>query len=752
MGEQEEIREAPRTTVEDVTPEDTIFVNQEHAERMDGAFLSIVLSASIPCGLVIIVSAILLGVIYGFEVDRNRGWPQLLLAQDAGGQLGLWATLNDWKKTGGDAAIFVDFNPSSLTAIASLTGKIIPYLSSSIMALVAFFVARRVILISQQGKNHELLSPHQMSILIGLLGGNSYGPLKDCVHYHVKHKKRWLAPIPHAFSALAIVTALALVIPIVDTWFATTVTPGKVTVVKKFDVENATTYGRGTNYTVDPYYSLNADNCNYDQWYSNNRVSGFEFPCNALWWDQNNTATGNDSTLTNTTEWDYSILNINEISETIANQSSKNSIMMWPPQNQTINSHYFLTALNLDTSVDFRASTFAVKTQCKPMTSTCFPQTPSELAEKKLQGLSATYLGDDYAFHCSSGFTGDLRSNGVSVATGLRQSSTTSMGIGFAPDAALSSMIGSSASKLEFGAYTNPLYFGAWSVGFKTLNGALKLSEVTDPWEDDPEIYYDQYNKFAWMLNCSSSVYQVSYDWVNGTIQRFDTTMVSDPLIGGVVSYPFVSGINVAHSCIEWATIKVQNSNGSKGISHDWAEYFSSCAISMLASPLQGIPPVLVQTRDDAYAATRVPIVPLFALLAFKFLYCLAVFILAVAAYKFTNPSETQSVKERLSVKGLAATAFADGPNHQQVAVKNVEQLFQPPAHEASDAEAATPSDQKVGMVMTKAGGWAFVKLAAGKVYDAVSPIFEKELMQEANTGAFGTGGKEVANWVSLVK
>lgn len=48
MGEQEEIREAPRTTVEDVTPEDTIFVNQEHAERMDGAFLSIVLSASIP--------------------------------------------------------------------------------------------------------------------------------------------------------------------------------------------------------------------------------------------------------------------------------------------------------------------------------------------------------------------------------------------------------------------------------------------------------------------------------------------------------------------------------------------------------------------------------------------------------------------------------------------------------------------------------------------------------------------------------
>lgn len=32
-------------------------------------------------------------------------------------------------------------------------------------------------------------------------------------------------------------------------------------------------------------------------------------------------------------------------------------------------------------------------------------------------------------------------------------------------------------------------------------------------------------------------------------------------------------------------------------------------------------------------------------------------------------------------------------------------------------------------MVMTETGGWAFVKLAAGKVYHAVSPIVQGELI-----------------------
>lgn len=211
MGATNEAHPSLRTTMKDLPADDDIpQINHVYAERMDGAFVSIVFSAAIPCGLVILVTAILLGVIYGNKVKSYRGWRELDYYDSQGStvQSGLWWTINGWKKNGGELAVFIDFNPSSLTAIASLTGKIIPYLSSSIMALVAFFVARRIILISKSGRAHELPTSHQMSLLIQMLGGNSYGPLKDTVHYHIKNKKKWVSPIPHAFSALAAVTAL----------------------------------------------------------------------------------------------------------------------------------------------------------------------------------------------------------------------------------------------------------------------------------------------------------------------------------------------------------------------------------------------------------------------------------------------------------------------------------------------------------------------------------------------------------------
>ncbi len=163
----------PRVTTEEITEEMTEETMEEKeqrqeddqvpridhegfAERMDGAFLTIVFSAAIPCGLVVVVTAILLGLIYGKEVDRDKGWRNLHVTQNDSTilQTGLLATLNGWRRFGGEAAVFVDFNPSSLTAIAALTGKVIPYLSSSIMALVAFFVARRIILVSKEGRHH----------------------------------------------------------------------------------------------------------------------------------------------------------------------------------------------------------------------------------------------------------------------------------------------------------------------------------------------------------------------------------------------------------------------------------------------------------------------------------------------------------------------------------------------------------------------------------------------------------------------
>jgi hypothetical protein len=201
--------------VEEVRPTDQqTKLNPEQAERMDGAFSSIICGAAIPCGLILAIFGALVGVVLGTQINRDEGYPELLSetkAAASNSSAGVLTTLNSWKKNGGNAAFFIDFNPSSLTAIATLTGKIIPYLSSSIMALVAFFAARRIINNSKDSNVDQLLSPHQLSILIELLGGNSCTPLKNCVKHHVKSKQKWVSPLPHAFSALAAVTALGYV-------------------------------------------------------------------------------------------------------------------------------------------------------------------------------------------------------------------------------------------------------------------------------------------------------------------------------------------------------------------------------------------------------------------------------------------------------------------------------------------------------------------------------------------------------------
>ena len=134
--------------------------NPGPVERMDGAFLSIICSAAIPCGLILIIGGALIGAVLSTQINRNEGYPELHLAAKSttSNVTSTLATrLNTFKKTGGDQAFFIHFNPSSLTAIATLTGKVIPYLSSSIMALVAFFAARRLVLNSKSANSEQLL-------------------------------------------------------------------------------------------------------------------------------------------------------------------------------------------------------------------------------------------------------------------------------------------------------------------------------------------------------------------------------------------------------------------------------------------------------------------------------------------------------------------------------------------------------------------------------------------------------------------
>ena len=79
---------------------------------------------------------------------------------------------------------------------------------------------------------------------------------------------------------------------------------------------------------------------------------------------------------------------------------------------------------------------------------------------------------------------------------------------------------------------SNPLHFAAWAVGYPSFGQAQAKSDsiwaVSNPLLNDSQIYRSQGGATEWILSCSTTVYDVSYTWVNGSVRDF-TKELSSP-------------------------------------------------------------------------------------------------------------------------------------------------------------------------------------------------------------------------------
>ena len=182
---------------------------QKPLTKIEGALPDLFYGALLPCVPVILVSTILLTIIFTHEVRPDPGWEWL--KTPGAGEIFNPSRQNLTLKlsaTGGDAAYYVRFNPAILVVIASWTSKIIPFITSSSMAVIAFFAGRRILVASRDNKFGQLPTPHQMSILIKLLNGAGMLPLWETIVYRVQNHEPLVQPIPLAFGALSFVVIL----------------------------------------------------------------------------------------------------------------------------------------------------------------------------------------------------------------------------------------------------------------------------------------------------------------------------------------------------------------------------------------------------------------------------------------------------------------------------------------------------------------------------------------------------------------
>jgi hypothetical protein len=178
--------------------------------NLKAAIWAIVCGVALPCIPVIIISAVLVAFVFLQREDLYPGYPELALPTKHTKCKGFIQCLAFVRHNAG-AAYYVRANPSTITTIASWTSRVIPYLTSSIMALVAFFAARRIVTKSNKGDGEDLPTPEQLTLLIDLLGGKGIEPLKDTMFHRWVHKRKLVDPIPLAFGALLAITMLGYV-------------------------------------------------------------------------------------------------------------------------------------------------------------------------------------------------------------------------------------------------------------------------------------------------------------------------------------------------------------------------------------------------------------------------------------------------------------------------------------------------------------------------------------------------------------
>ncbi|OAP61647.1 hypothetical protein AYL99_03850 [Fonsecaea erecta] len=304
---------------------------------------------------------------------------------------------------------------------------------------------------------------------------------------------------------------------------------------------------------------------------------------------------------------------------------------------------------------DYTATTFGMRTQCRPISNEC-----------NLNGL----IGASTPFMCTPAFAGDLQ-----------QESNGWLYTYFTND--------SMKSNLTIGGVQNPYYYGLAALIQNPGQPAYTANGT-----DIPELVTPVHGGTAFVLLCSITLYDIEYDSINGTITRL-VASPSNNTVANIWQAP-MANVNVAQSNLQTAaTIAASTANDAQDLADQIALAYSKVALGVGAQSVRGAPALAVQERSS-FLVTRLPMAPLFGLIAANLAFVLLGFILTGIALG-TSGGEVREIQARLSIVGLVADRFEGG--RAKDAAEDMEELF-----EEHDGTTGT----RVGMERTATGGYAY--------------------------------------------
>ena len=307
---------------------------------------------------------------------------------------------------------------------------------------------------------------------------------------------------------------------------------------------------------------------------------------------------------------------------------------------------------------DYTANTYGMETQCKPVSNEC-----------NLVPLA----GASTPFHCTDAFSGDITE---------------------APNAWILTYLTDSTMESNDTAYgiQNPYYFGlAAIVNPEGGGGNLASTNSTVI----PEIVTPVHGGVAFVLSCSTTLYDIEYDSVNGTISRFVTTTSNDSVANiwqGVMA--FASGNVGLPNLLQASTLAVFSDNAQE-LADKMALAYSKVALAVGSEVVMPKPALAAQERKSLLVA-RVQAAPLFTLAVANLLFVIMGFILTFKAL-VSSGGETREVQARFSVLGLIADRFESARGRD--GVEKMEELFE---------ESEGGGSVRVGIDYTEGSGYLY--------------------------------------------
>ena len=176
----------------------------------------------------------------------------------------------------------------------------------------------------------------------------------------------------------------------------------------------------------------------------------------------------------------------------LANISQINTVRTVEVDNNTL---AYLGPASIPEETDFQASTLALGTQCHPISKQCHLHAEEGASEP---------------FNCTSAFFGNLAQPEVSwESEGATSYQRTGPVYFNSPDFTVKANTTFNTSQ------QNPYYIGAWA--------AINL-QMTEKQMQDPNIVNPEHGGLTWVLNCTSTAYDLTYSWVNGSVHSANAT------------------------------------------------------------------------------------------------------------------------------------------------------------------------------------------------------------------------------------